>query len=160
VRSKAIEGFRLSPQQTHLWLLQQADRSLPYSAQSAIRIDGTLDTELLKAAVRNVVARHEILRTTFHCLPGTTIPVQVVDQRGIPSIDSHDLSGWDPPRQTAEIERLWQRAHRLPLDLEDGPLCRISLLTLSMDEHMLLVNLSSLCVDTVSLKNLVRACSA
>jgi amino acid adenylation domain-containing protein len=159
VRSKAIEGFRLSPQQTHLWLLQQADRSLPYSAQSAIRIDGTLDTELLKAAVRNVVARHEILRTTFHCLPGTTIPVQVVDQRGIPSIDSHDLSGWDPPRQTAEIERLWQRAHRLPLDLEDGPLCRISLLTLSMDEHMLLVNLSSLCVDTVSLKNLVREIS-
>jgi amino acid adenylation domain-containing protein len=155
MQSKAIEGFRLSPQQRHLWSLQQADHSLPYRAQSAIRIEGTLDTKLLKAAVWKVFARYEILRTTFHCLPGTTIPVQVIDERGIASIDSCDLSGWDPPQQAAEIERLWEKVCQWPFDLENGPLCRISLVTLSTDEHMLFVNLSSLCADKVSLRNLL-----
>ena len=69
-----IEGYRLSPQQKHLWLLRQSDRS----AMCAVRIDGELNVEGLRQAIRLVVDRVEILRTTFKFLPGMTIPVQVI----------------------------------------------------------------------------------
>jgi len=71
---KVLEGFPLSPQQRHLWFLQQTQQSLPYRAQCAIWIEGNLDTNILKAALENVIQRHEMLRTTFGSLPEMTIP--------------------------------------------------------------------------------------
>ena len=64
-----IEGYRLSPQQKHLWLLGESERS----ATCAVRIDGELNPDLLEQAIRQVVERFEILRTTFKLLPGSGI---------------------------------------------------------------------------------------
>jgi len=44
-------------------------RKQPYRAQCAILIEGNLNTVILKAALENVVNRHEI-RTTFNCCLG------------------------------------------------------------------------------------------
>jgi hypothetical protein len=41
----SIEGFRLSPQQKRLWLLQQAGYSQPYRVQCAVLIEGNLNTK-------------------------------------------------------------------------------------------------------------------
>jgi amino acid adenylation domain-containing protein len=158
-QQEVIEGFRLSPQQKHLWLLQQEDPGQPYCTQCAVLIEGNLDTKILAAAVRNVFARHEILRTTFTCLPGMSIPVQVINNGIFPSIDCYDLNGRDPAEQEARIEALFQEARLLPFDFEKGPLSRVSLVTLSPDKTMLLVTLSSLCADTASLETLVRELS-
>ena len=154
-----IEGFRLSPQQKHLWLLQQEDPGRPYCTQCAVLFEGNLDTKMLAAALRNVFDRHEILRTTFICLPGMSIPVQVISDGSIPLIDCHDLTGWGPPEQEAQIEALFQEAGLLSCDFEKGPLSRLSIVTLSPDKHMLLVTLSSFCADTASLDTLVRELS-
>ena len=78
-----IQGFALSPQQQHLWRLCSADGARPYRAEAAIRVAGDVDAELLAAALREVVARHEILRTRFECLPGMKIPLQVVGEAGV-----------------------------------------------------------------------------
>ncbi|NEQ20724.1 MAG: hypothetical protein F6K28_16110, partial [Microcoleus sp. SIO2G3] len=74
---KQIEGFQLSPQQKHLWQLQQFGDS-PYRSYCAVLIEGNLDIKTLKAAVEKIVDRHEILRTTYQCLPGMTIPLQAI----------------------------------------------------------------------------------
>ena len=158
-QQEVIEGFRLSPQQKHLWLLQQENPGQPYCTQCAVLIEGNLDTKILAAAVRNVFARHEILRTTFTCLPGMSIPVQVINNGIFPSIDCYDLNGRDPAEQEARIEALFQEARLLPFDFEKGPLSRVSLVTLSPDKTMLLVTLSCLCADTASLETLVRELS-
>ncbi len=158
-QQEVIEGFRLSPQQKYLWLLQQEDPGRPYCTQCAVLIEGNLDTKILAAAVRNVFDRHEILRTTFICLPRMSIPVQVISDGSIPSIDGYDLTGCGPAEQKARIEALFQEARRLPFDFEKGPLARVSIVTLAPDKTMLLVTLSSLCADTASLGTLVRELS-
>jgi amino acid adenylation domain-containing protein len=155
-QQEIIEGFRVSPQQKHLWLLQQEEPRRPYCAQCAVLIEGNLDTKILAAALRNVFDRHEILRTTFICLPGMSLPVQVISGGSIPSIDGHDLTGWGAGEQRARIEALFQEASLLPFDFEKGPLARVSLVALSPDKFMLLVTLSSLCADAASLDTLVR----
>ena len=73
-----IQGFRLSPQQKYLWSLQQ--ESCAYQAQLVVSLEGPLDRSTLEAALRRIIARQEILRTTFEFLPGMKTPVQVVSE--------------------------------------------------------------------------------
>jgi amino acid adenylation domain-containing protein len=150
-----MEGFRLSPQQKRLWS-QHTGQNWPYRAQALIVIEGHLDPEVLSAAIQDVIERHEILRTTFHHLPGLTFPVQVIGNNSIPSVPDHNLSGLDPREQDTKIEALLQEARNRPFDLERGPLVHMALLTVSPEKHLLLVVLSALCADTVGLHNLMR----
>ena len=53
-------GYFLSPQQNHLWSLQQASRGT-HVAQICVQIDGPLDELKLRDAFRASVTRHEIL---------------------------------------------------------------------------------------------------
>ena len=65
MQEKLIEGFKLSPQQRHLWLLQAEGAGSAFCGQCAVWIDGTLDAARLRCALAEVVHRHEILRTSF-----------------------------------------------------------------------------------------------
>src|SRR5262249_18760629 len=83
MQQEVLNGFRLSPQQKRLWLSQQAGQ--PHCAQLSILIEGLLDKEALNETVRQLSARHEILRTGFECLPGMRWPVQVIaEQTALP----------------------------------------------------------------------------
>ena len=73
------QGFRLSPQQQHVWWAQCAGSSSAFVVQVRIDIAGTLDRRRLTRAVEQVVERHEILRTTFPLLPSLSVPVQSVE---------------------------------------------------------------------------------
>ncbi|WP_283188198.1 amino acid adenylation domain-containing protein [Pseudomonas sp. PMCC200344] len=75
-----FEGFELSPQQAHLWRLQQTH--LAPSAQRAtlrIRSEQPLDSARLKNSLLALMQRHEILRTRYQQLPGLSLPMQVID---------------------------------------------------------------------------------
>jgi amino acid adenylation domain-containing protein/thioester reductase-like protein/non-ribosomal peptide synthase protein (TIGR01720 family) len=156
---EVVEGYRLSPQQRHLWSLQQRDHSLPYRVQCAVLIKGDLNTNILKAALKKVVNRHEILRTTFRCLPGMTIPFQVITDISTLSVDYRDLSSLPLQEQDAKIEALFNELSRLPLNLEQDLPLHVSLITLSQDKHTLLISLPAMSADTTTLRNLVREIS-
>jgi len=160
VLTKVIEGFPLSPQQKHLWSLQEIDHGLAYRAQCAILIEGPLDFELLRASVQEVFARHEILRTTFHCPPGATGPIQTISEVAPLSIARRDLSNGCLSDREATIDALFRKAGELRFDFASGPHSHLSLSCISNVMHVLLVNLSSLCADGVSLNNLVHEISA
>ncbi|WP_392481078.1 amino acid adenylation domain-containing protein [Nostoc sp. C110] len=155
--TQITQGFRLSPQQKRLWSLQQYNSA--YFAQSALLIEGNLKPEVLKAALEQVIIRHGILRTTFHCLPGMKIPVMDVKNSSILSWDNIDLSHCEPKEISSKIAELFQTAADLTLDFEQGTLLHISLLTLSIKKHILLISLPSVCADTWTLKNLVTEIS-
>src|SRR5215216_13103 len=132
VNDRMTEGFRLSPQQKRLWFLQQDNTA--YRAKTAILIEGRVDFELLSRAVREIIIRHEILRTTFRRQPGIRTPVQVIGE-------SSQFS-WDDGEQSVRF------------DFENGPLLRVTLSSLSTDKHLLTVTLPAVCADAVTLKNI------
>ena len=159
MQKETIEGFRISPQQRRLWGLQQNNPQQIYRVRGAILITGNLDKEILKKALQNVVNRHEILRTSFHCLPGMTLPLQAIASTGEVPISEYNLSGLSPEEQEAKIAALFEQLNLLPFDFERGPLWHISLVTLAQDKHLLLANFSALIADSATLKNFTRELS-
>jgi amino acid adenylation domain-containing protein len=153
--SEIIEGFRLSPQQRHLWLLQRSTRNSVYQILGEVEVTGKLDTSVLKAALNAISRRHEILRTTFQPLPGMSVPVQVITDEVKVAWEEHDLAGRNANTQEQIIRDLRQEWQHLPWNFEQGPLCRVALITLSAEHHRLLMNLPALCADAESLKILV-----
>ena len=67
----------LSFQQLGLWFINQLEGPSPtYNVPVAIRLEGRLDRDALRAAVRDLARRHETLRTVFRVHDG--VPYQVV----------------------------------------------------------------------------------
>jgi len=159
MQAQSIEGFQLSPQQKRLWQLQQVDGSQPYRVQCAVLIQGTLNAQILESALRQVVERHEILRTTFPTLPGMTLPLQVITESSLPPLHYHDFSGLDPETQKSKIAALADAAMQLPCNFEQGPLLQLDLVMLSTAQHLLLVGLPALCADQTTIKHLVQEIS-
>ncbi|MFP4099133.1 non-ribosomal peptide synthetase family protein [Coleofasciculus sp.] len=157
MQNYTLEGFRLSPQQKHLWSLQQ--NSFAYRAQCVLQIEGKLKTEVIEDALQQVVNRHEILRTTFHRQPGIKLPIQVIHNSGNPLWNYFNLSDSDPKEQQAKIEELFQKKKCFIFNFEQNSILRSSLISLSATQHILLITLPSLCADSWTLKNVVKELS-
>jgi amino acid adenylation domain-containing protein/FkbM family methyltransferase len=137
-----IQGFQLSPQQERLWRLAPSAAGA-FRALLALAIEGELDPAALDAAVRRVIARHEILRTTFVRLPGMEIPLQYIGEG-----DVHLT--WEP-EPWGEVA-----GGTVPFDLERGPTLRAHLEHSEPGRHRLWIELPALCADTTTLANLGR----
>ncbi len=157
---QAIQGYRLSPQQKRLWLLQQSTDHQPYRAQCAVLIEGVLDSAALKAALEEGVSRNQILRTTFRSSYGLTVPVQVIGDIRPRVTNEFDLRKLPKKDRIERIEEILRGAMQLPLDCERGPVMHASLVTVSQDEHLLIVTLPALCADSDGLINIVREISS
>ena len=88
-----MEGYRLSPQQKHLWSFLEGD-----SAGSGLPVEagadsgGTLSLAGLRAAVQRVVERNEVLRTRFAQAPGMSTAVQMIEPSAEVKIEELELS--------------------------------------------------------------------
>ena len=149
-QAKTLEGFRLSPQQKHLWLTARKRRG--FVSQLAILVGGELPPARLEKALRVLTERHESLRTTFHCFAGMEVPIQVLAEAADARLEVQDAAGGGDPL-AAVGERLLQDA-RADFDYERGPLARHTLLRFSPTQSALLVTLSAMCGDAVTLKNI------
>jgi amino acid adenylation domain-containing protein/FkbM family methyltransferase len=151
-RSDPLEGFRLSPQQRRLWAERRRHGDGWQKTIAAATVDGDLAPAVLRAAVEELVGRHEILRTRFLTPPGSTQPLQVI---GGPDLDwiGGEAMGAD---EGERIAGALSAASRLPVDPVQGPVLRISLASLSPRRHLLTLVLPALLSDAAGAVNLIR----
>ncbi len=149
----SIQGFRLSPQQRHLWLLQNDGRAA--AVQSLVSLVGSLRVASLEEAFRRLADRHETLRTAFRRPQGLKIPFQVIAERAQVSWRTADLSHLGGEERTAALVDLAAEEMREPFDLEQGTVLRGCLAIVSAVELRLVITLPALCADPRSLANLV-----
>ncbi|KAB8332629.1 non-ribosomal peptide synthetase [Scytonema tolypothrichoides VB-61278] len=159
MQSSYIEGFQISPQQKHLWLLQQSGDRQPYHVQCALLIEGDVKFSILEKTLQKIIDRHEILRTNFRALKEMSIPLQVINENSLLSINYYDFSALELDQKLAESEKLFQKNHQLIFDWQNGSVLDISLVSLSPQKNILLIALPAICADTVSIYNLAREIS-
>ncbi|MTJ48117.1 non-ribosomal peptide synthetase [Dolichospermum sp. UHCC 0259] len=151
-----IQGFQLSPQQQHLWKLQQ-DSSV-YRALGAVIIEGNLQIDVFKQALQKVVDRNEILRTYFYSLQGIKIPSQVIDSSNAFLFTEDEFRNNHNLEQV--IDELLIEAKNQHWDLELGYLFSTKLIKTDNNQYILFLSLPSLCADTKTLNNLVAEISS
>src|SRR5829696_5409525 len=152
---EVLSGFRLSPQQQHLWCLGAGGEEAPYRALCGVRVEGALDTRGLEKALSHLIERHEILRTSFPLLPGLERPLQVIAETAAPVLERHDLGNLTPEEQEVKIGELLLEMSLRPLPEEGQPALSVSLLALEPARHELLLSLPSLYADGGGLRLLV-----
>ncbi|HZF13496.1 MAG TPA: amino acid adenylation domain-containing protein, partial [Thermoanaerobaculia bacterium] len=151
--------------QERLWFMDRlAPGNSAYNMVLALRVEGRVAPAALEGALREVVRRHEALRTTFTESDGQ--PVQVIApalaKRRRWLLPVVDLAGLPAAVRAAQVYGLVQAEGERPFDLRRGPLLRAALLRLSrgeqgeQEEHALLLNLHHIVSDGWSMGVLVE----
>ncbi|SOD02868.1 amino acid adenylation domain-containing protein, partial [bacterium JGI 053] len=126
----------LSFSQERVWfLIQLAPDNLSYNFQASLTLRGALDPAALRAALAEIVRRHEVFRTTFPAENGR--PYQEVHAPWEVELPLQDLSGLAPAERAAEEGRILREAFARAYDLTRLPLVGWLLLRRAADEHVL-----------------------
>nr|BFE87644.1 hypothetical protein GCM10020093_102450 [Planobispora longispora] len=126
--------------------------SATYHDVFTLILRGPYQSDAFRAALREVMARHSILRTSFD-LTGFDDPIQLVWQDVEPPVQELDLSGFEDPRQRLGIWRE-QEKHR-PFDWEAPPLFRAVVHHLDTDLFALTLSFHHAILDGWSVASMV-----
>ena len=158
-RSQALP---LSPVQQRLWFLSRfSTNQAQYNVTLALAVTGELDISVLERALREIVRRHETLRTSFPTVDGE--PVQRIAAPGRFRLRQFDLSAGESPsgrEPPARHDELVAQARQCRFDLERGPLFRATLVRLSSERHTLVLAMHHIISDAWSLGVLLRELGA
>lgn len=123
-------------------------------AVTCVRIQGPLDTFLLRQCLDALVERHEPLRTRI--VPVDDIPTQQIDTACECRLETMDLTTLPPKDAEAEARQLVQELIEAQTDLATGPLFEGRLLKLSAADHVLAFAIDHIIADGTSCEILNR----
>ncbi|MEV0540347.1 amino acid adenylation domain-containing protein [Nocardia salmonicida] len=146
-RIPAGERRPLTPCQRRMWFLQTRDADdTALNICVAYRLTGPLDADRLHAAFDTVVARHDILRTTYGAdVDGTPFQVFAADARAVWS--THDVTELAESGRDLRVEVLAQRDFARPFALGTELPLRATLIRTGVDEHVVLFTIHHICWD-------------
>ncbi len=154
-RRTSTEPAPLSSGQQRLWFLEKfAPDTGAYNMPRAMRVQGALDIEALRAALNAILERHEALRTTFPDRGGE--PVQLVRPEVSVELREIDLTGLPQPAREKEFARLFREEARRPFDIGADLMLRAMVARLGPDDHGMLIVMHHIASDGWSMAIFVR----
>nr|BFD89294.1 hypothetical protein KitaXyl93_06540 [Kitasatospora sp. Xyl93] len=153
-------GPPLSFAQEQLWFVDQlrSGASTEYLLHETIRLRGPLDEAALTAALTEVAARHEILRTRYAAVDGAGS--QLVDDPSPVEPRRVDLTGLSAADQRDRLRELSVAERRTPIDLRAAAPWRLTLVRLGEADAALLVTVHHIAFDAGSWVLLARELDA
>lgn len=140
----------LSLAQERLWFHEQAvPGSAIYNIPVAYSLKGCLNLTALELSLREIVQRHEVLRTTFSIV--NRQPIQLISPEVEVALPVIDLEKLPPQQRQEQAQQLTKEEAQQPFDLIGEPLWRFKLLRLEEAEHILLVTVHHIISDRWSL---------
>ncbi len=148
----------LSFAQQRLWFLAEMNPDRPiYNVPIAVRLGGPLHIDALRKSLDTIVARHDVLRTTYAATAG--YPQQIVNPSGPVALSVVDLRPQPEDYREIEWHRLLVEESRRPFDLTSDLMLRSLLIQLGDDDHILLIVVHHIATDGWSMELLWREIS-
>jgi amino acid adenylation domain-containing protein len=149
----------LSFAQQRLWFIDQLGQgSAQYNLVNAFKLVGVLEVSAFEKAMRRIVERHEVLRTSFAVEAGE--PRQIIKAQFDLPLSRMDLRNLSETEQVSYIAHLAKQDESKPFDLTRDILLRVMLLQLSAREHVVLINQHHIASDGWSMGVLIREFNA
>jgi len=142
--------YAISHAQKRLWILDQLEEGqVAYNLPGAFILQGKLDVAAFEQALTTLVARHEILRTTF-------ITVDGEPRQRIHTPEAFKLVKVDMQQapESQVIECVTAAANHV-FNLEQGPLLKADLLQRAADNYVFLLTMHHIIADGWSMEVLV-----
>ncbi|RYZ01108.1 MAG: hypothetical protein EOO73_36565, partial [Myxococcales bacterium] len=133
----------LSFLQERLWFVHEhlEDQRTTYNITSTMRFAGSgFSASAMRTALTELVARHEVLRTSFRVHPGATEAVQVILPPGMVELPVLSVASGEVAAVVGELSREL-------FDLQHGPLFKATVLRLAEDVHLLVTNIHHIVMD-------------
>jgi amino acid adenylation domain-containing protein len=149
----------ISSAQRRLWFLDRMDPGLTYyNIGGALRYRGALDVELLRQAIMQLIARHEVFRTRISEHEGQP-KLEILNTSRTP-VNVVDLS--DQPDVTREqvMRELAQSVLTKSFDMASGSLAAFLIVRLAPDDHALVISMHHAVSDGWSLAIAYKEISA
>ncbi|MEH2027052.1 amino acid adenylation domain-containing protein [Nostoc sp.] len=128
----------LSYAQQRLWFLDQLDSNgALYSIAIGLRLVGNLNFPALEQSLKELIDRHEVLRTNFVTVDGQA--VQIIQTQPNWTVTVVDFQHLPLTEQKTTAQQLLEQRAIEPFDLAHDPLMRATLVVLSSTEQWLLV---------------------
>lgn len=142
----------LSFSQERLWFIDQLSGSTQYHVPAVLRLKGRLSKTALQHAMKQVIDRHEVLRTVIRQKEGAAY--QFVQEAADWQLQQIDGS---PYRQDpGGLQRLIAQSISEPFDLSKDYMVRARLISLQQDDHVLVVTLHHIASDGWSTSIIVK----
>ncbi|MFF2175651.1 amino acid adenylation domain-containing protein [Lysinibacillus sp. NPDC058147] len=143
------DRYELSHSQKRLWFLYKlfADNR-SYDVAAMYTFKGTLDVPKFEQAFKQVINRHDSLRTSFTDVDGQ--PYQSIKLRIDFSLEYRDLSGMASNDQKEYINLKTRDVNAEPFDLAKAPLLRAILYKCSKEDYKLYLNMHHIITDAWS----------
>lgn len=154
--------FELAPQQENWWLHEFLFGHIhPNNVHLDLRLTGSLRLGAIERSVASLQRRHEALRTAFvpRDRAGAAVLITPPDVCELP-IFQIDLSQLDPNEQSGLLGSVSQQERERPFDLTRGNLCRVVLIRLAAEDHVIVFTIHHLVFDEWSMDILMRDFSA
>jgi amino acid adenylation domain-containing protein len=133
--------YELSSPQKRLYFLQQLDeKSTSYNISGAVELDFEPNREKLEQAFKQLIQRHESLRTSFEVKDGE--PRQKISGEVPFSIDYYEAGA-------KEVNELLNQLVK-PFNLGQAPLFRIALINVSNSTYLLMLDMHHIISDATS----------
>ncbi len=149
----------LSFAQQRMWFLNQIEgESAIYNESGILKISGRLQIVALEQSFKEIMQRHEALRTSFQTINGQ--PIQVISPTVTFTLPVVDLLRLPQSEQDAEVQCLITQEVQRPFDLSQNPLWRVTLLQLGQTEYLLQIVMHHIVSDAWSVGVLFRELTA
>lgn len=147
--------YELSHSQKRVWITHQVESlQALYNVPEAYLFEGNLNLGAFNQAIQHLIKRHETLRTSFHIVNGE--PMQMVHDYDPYSValQYSDLRAVDENENMARS--ILRKESNFNFKLEDGFLCRLTLLRLDEEKYMFIFVIHHIISDAWSIEVLTR----
>ncbi len=140
------ECYSLSSAQKRVFIQQQMNRdNINYNLPIFMRMEGTLDKKRLQRGFKQLISRHETLRTSFEIEGGE--PVQKIHSEMDFKIEYYPSTPYPSPLISQFVR---------PFDLSQAPLMRIGLIETGEESYLLMVDMHHIITDGTSTGILIK----